>query len=91
MKIKSKAKIHSLQIKESLLITKDKQEKTNHHWKGTWILHLCVYLIKFPDKLVKVSLFNLIGLFTSKFHHKTLQKKLLITIKHDLIIGRDMP
>ena len=41
--------------------------------------------------LLEISLFNLAGLFTSKYHYKIVKKKLFISIKHDLIIGRDMP
>ena len=32
-----------------------------------------------------------VSLFYSKYHDKIVKKKLLISIKHDLIIGRDMP
>ena len=31
------------------------------------------------------------SLFPSKYHYKIVKKKLLISIKHDLMIGRDMP
>ena len=40
--------------------------------------------------LFHVFLFNLVSLFLSKCHDKTLKKKLFISIKHYLIIGRDM-
>ena len=32
----------------------------------------------------------LVYLFHFKFHYKTLNKKLFTSIKHDLVIGRDM-
>ena len=41
--------------------------------------------------LFHVSLFNLVSLFPSKYHYIIVKKKLIISIKHDLIIGRDMP
>ena len=41
--------------------------------------------------LFHVSLFNLVSFFPSKYHYKIVKKKLFISIKHDLIIGRDMP
>ena len=31
------------------------------------------------------------SLFPSKYHYKIVKKKLLISIKHDLLKGRDMP
>ena len=40
--------------------------------------------------LFHVFLFNLVSLFPSKCHDKTLKNKLFISIKYDLIIGRDM-
>ena len=41
--------------------------------------------------LLHVSLFNLVSLFPSKYHYKIVKKKLFISIKHDMIIGKDMP
>ena len=40
---------------------------------------------------IHVSLFKLVRLFPSKYHYKTLKKKLFISIKHDLMIKREMP
>ena len=49
-------------------------------------------MIKSPNKFQFISrLFNLVSLFPSKYHYKIVKKKLFISIKHDLIIGRDMP
>ena len=41
--------------------------------------------------LLHVSLLNLVSLFPSKYHYKIVKKKLFISIKHDMIIGKDMP
>ena len=51
------------------------------------ILHLCRYLIN----SIYVSLFNLANLFHFKYHDKIIKRKLCTSIKHHLIIGRDMP
>ena len=32
-----------------------------------------------------------VSLFPSKYHYKIVKRKFFISIKHDLIIGRDMP
>ena len=64
-------KKYLLQIKESLLIMRDKPSLS--------------LLTSFS--LFHISLFNLVSLFPSKYHYK----KLFISIKHDLVMGRDMP
>ena len=52
------------------------------------IPYFCIYLINSP---IHVSLFKLVRLFPSKYHYKTLKKKLFISIKHDLMIESEMP
>ena len=39
----------------------------------------------------EIEICNLVRIFPSKNHYKIIKKKLFISIKHDLIIGRDMP
>ena len=48
-------------------------------------------MLFFSTVLFHISSFNLVRLFPSKYHYKIVKKKLFISIKHDLIIGRDMP
>ena len=48
------------------------------------------HLLEINFRLFHVSLFNLVSLLSSKYYYKTLKKKLFVSIKHDLIIGRDM-
>ena len=55
----------------------------------TWHLQTKCFLTSFIS--FHVSLYNLVSLFPSKYPYKIVKKKLLISIKHDLIIGRDIP
>ena len=51
------------------------------------ILHIYNYLIN----SLYVIFFYLVSLFHLKYRYKTIEKKLYISIKQDLIIDRDMP
>ena len=76
-----------LEIKESLLIMRDKPSLNRNINSAP--LYLFDNLTSFS--LLHVSLFNLVSLFPSKYHYKIVKKKLFISIKHDMIIGKDMP
>ena len=79
-------KKYLLEIKESLLIMRDKPSlNRNSIFLPIWWSLPTIF------SLFHISLFNLVSLFPSKYHYKVVKKKLFISIKHDLIIGRDMP
>ena len=80
-------KKYLLEIKESLLIMRDKPSLNRNINSAP--LYLFDNLTSFS--LLHVSLFNLVSLFPSKYHYKIVKKKLFISIKHDMIIGKDMP
>ena len=78
------SKKYLLEIKESLLIMRDKPSLNRNINSAT------LYVLT-SFSLFHVSLFNLVRLFPSKNHLKIVKKKLFISTKHDLITGRDIP
>ena len=62
-------------------------------FKKTWISQESFFF--FPhigfSKFQNILQTIVVSSFPSKNHYKTLKKKLFISIKHDLIIYRDMP
>ena len=78
-----------LEIEESLLIMRDKPSLNRNLNSACTFAPTWSSVLSFS--LFQISTFNLVSLSPSKYHYKIAKKKLFISIKHVLIIGRDMP